>query len=67
MFAFKKKNKTKQNFTVNCFQVQETGNKACYWMSINDLPFASADVSHEGRQQKTFHLKPGETNDKEPS
>lgn len=27
-------------------------------MNINDLPFASADVSHEGRGQKTFYLKP---------
>lgn len=57
MFTFKKKNKTKQNSTVNCFQVQETRNKACYSMSINDLPFGSADASHEGRDQKNIPLE----------
>lgn len=64
MFAFKKENKTKQNSPVNCFQVVETGNKACYWTSINDLPFGSADVSHEGRQQKNTPLQTQGSSDK---
>lgn len=33
-------------------------------MSINDLPFGSADVSHEGRQQKTIPLQTQGSSDK---
>lgn len=33
-------------------------------MSINDLPFGSADVSHEGRQQKNIPLETQGSSDK---